>query len=342
MQIWPQNFSRELAKKPQWSALLVASDEPYLALEIVDEARHALRSRGIEERLVFEVDKGFSWQNFTEATLTQSLFSSEKIIELRFKERPSREAKNALIEYFQAPEEGVYLIITTPRLTKANLKEKWVTMLDRTGAYLVLYPPAPDEYPAWILARAEQRGLRLSRDAAVLLAHHNEGNLFSLMQELNYLALFFQDQEVSVESLEQLLVQSSKFVTFDLGDALLAGDLPRIYNIIMTLREEGDSVIGVNWVIYQEIVKLQEIHHRLAKGEPLERIYSGLWPKKRRLYEQAVRRIPLTMLDRLLKVILQSDLAAKGLLREEPWNTVLRIGFAFAGKRVLSLSAKVA
>lgn len=332
---------RELAKKPDWHALLISGDEPFLSLELLDQTRQFLRKQGFEERELFEVDGRFDWSQFSAATETLSLFSTLKIIELRFKNLPDRKAHQAIMEYLSAPSSDLFIIIETPQIKSSGLNAKWVKAVEKVGAVIPVYPPRFHEYPRWIAGRAAQKGLRLSPEAVTLLAEHNEGNLFSVAQELDYLALFYGEEEVDVEGLRRALTQSSRFIAFDLSDAMLMGDVDRVFRIIEGLEAEGEPATLVNWMLQREVSLLGQMLNKRAKGAPMNEVFAGIWQSKRPLYQSALSRIDERLWRNLTRMIVQIDHAIKGQLQENPWNAIRRVAFALAGQRLLSLSAKV-
>lgn len=321
------------------SALLVAGDEPYLSLNLADQARAFYRENGFQERDLFEVDGKFDWSNFTNATQSLSLFSTQKIIELRFNNAPDRKAQTALEAYFANPLEDLFLLISTPQLKAAQQKAKWVTAIDQAGIVSILYPPRVHEYPGWIFNEAKQRGLKLEKDAVDLLAQNNEGNLFSVIQELDYLALYYGDQMISAKELRSALTQSSKFIAFDLSDAILEGDILRINRIITAFEEEGEAATLVNYLLQKEISTLGEMLLELSNGKSMQQVLSKVWRNKQPLYQQALSRLNLRTWKNVMKMVVQIDGAIKGQLKENPWNAIRRVAFALSGQRLLSLSA---
>lgn len=320
-------------------ALLVAGDEPYLTLNIADQARAFFRDEGFQERDLFEVDGKFDWGNFTNATQSLSLFSTQKIIELRFNNLPDRKAQAALEGYFANPLEDLFLLISTPQLKAAQQKAKWVTAIDQVGIVAILYPPRVHEYPGWIFNEAKQRGLKLEKEAVDLLAQNNEGNLFSVIQELDYLALYYGDEVISAAALRSALTQSSKFIAFDLSDAILEGDMVRINRIITAFEEEGEAATLVNYLLQKEISTLGEMLLELNNGKSMAQVLSKVWRNKQPLYQQALSRLNLRTWKNIMKMVVQIDGAIKGQVKENPWNAIRRVAFAIAGQRLLSLSA---
>ncbi len=321
------------------SALLAAGDEPYLVLSLMDQARSFCREVGFAERDLFEIDAKFDWNLFTEATQSLSLFSEKKIIELRFNNPPDRKAKSALENYLSHPESDLFLLISTPQLKSAQQKERWVSMIDKVGIVAFLYPPRVHEYPGWIFNEAKRRNLQLEREAVELLAQNNEGNLFSVIQELDYLALYYGDQTISEEDLKDALIQSSKFIAFDLSDAILEGDIARIDRIISTFEEENESAVLVNSLLQKEVTTLREMLLNLQAGQSMQQVLSKVWRNKQPLYQRALSRISLPLIKNVMKMMVQIDQATKGQLKENPWNALRRVAFALSGERLLSLSA---
>lgn len=341
MRIRPEDLPRELERAPHWAGALISGDEPYLILELGDQIRNYLRHQEFYEREVIEVDGHFNWEAFITSTLTLSLFSTRKLVELRFKNRPDQNAQKELLNYFTSPIEDLFILVTTPRLDRNNLRAKWVGAIDRSGVVIPVYPPDHHAFPQWIAQRARQKGLQLTADALELLAQYNEGNLFSVIQELDYLALYFNEGEITATALEGAMTQSSRFKVFDLGDALLIGDLGRIYRIITGLRREGEPETLVNWLLHSEISKLRTMQRKLREGESMERVLQKVWRNKQPLYRRALQRLSPHHLYRCSKMVVEIDRAIKGALHEEPWNAILRTAFYFAGRPILPLSAKV-
>lgn len=341
MRLTPDQFLRQLSSKPNWPLLLIAGDEPFLTLELLDQTRAFLRKEGFEERTLFEVDGRFDWSQFTAEAQALSLFSTLKIIELRFKNSPDRKAQQAITSYLESPSPDLFILISTPQLKGATLNAKWVKNIESRGAVVPVYSLRNHEYPQWIAARAALKGLKLSREAISLLAENNEGNLFSVAQELDYLALYYGDAEIDLEALRSALTQSSRFIAFDLGDAMLLGDVDRVFRIIEGLEAEGEAPTLVNWVLQKEISQIGQMLQKQAAGAPPNQVFSGVWQSKRPLYQAALSRIDQRLWVNLTRMVVQIDHAIKGQLQENPWNAIRRVAFAFAGQRLLSLSAKV-
>lgn len=340
MRLYSHQLFELLPKKPEWQVVLLSGDEPFLKIEAEDFIRQTLKKTfGFTERVTLEVNPAFNWADFQEESQSLSLFSEKRLLELRFLSKPNQEAQKALMAYGKNASSDNFLLVSTPRLTQAELKRAWVKVFSKLGAIVPLYAPKPAEYPRFIAERARQKGLSLSRGAVEMLASHNEGNLFALMQELDYLALFYGQNPISEKEMTYALTQSSRFMVFDLNEALLLGDTKRLFRILDNLREENEPLTLINWVLHNELTTLGEMLQKIAMGQSRFEVLKGVWPQKKPLYEKALVRFNSQLWLHLSYMVKQIDEAIKGEIKEDPWNAVLRVAFAFAGRRTLPLSA---
>ena len=92
---------------------VVSGDEPFQKQECIDQIRNHYKKQGFNERVVLNVSKGFDWNLINEANNNLSLFSNQKIIELRMKSpKPGREGGNILQEYAARQNDDTLLIIS--------------------------------------------------------------------------------------------------------------------------------------------------------------------------------------------------------------------------------------
>lgn len=340
MRLYSRQLFELLPNKPEWRAILLSGDDPFLKIEAEDFVRHTLKKTfGFAEWVTLEINTAFNWSSFFEESQSRSLFSERRLIELRFINKPNQEAQKALLAYGKNASPDNFLLVSTPRLTQAELKRAWVKTFSTLGVIVPLYAPNPSEYPRFIAERARQKGLSISRAAVEMLASHNEGNLFSLMQELDYLALFYGQKPLAEKEIAYVLTQSSRFMVFDLNEALLLGEPDRLFRILDNLREENEPLTLINWVFHNELITLGAMLQKIDEGQSHFEVLKGVWPQKKPLYEKALTRFNSKLWLHLSLMVKQIDEAIKGEIKEDPWNAVLRAGFAFAGRRTLPLSA---
>ncbi|MGA1108240.1 MAG: DNA polymerase III subunit delta, partial [Pseudomonadales bacterium] len=159
MKIYPDRLEAHL-EKSLMRLYWVSGDEPLLVQEAADAVRAAARRAGVEERVVFHVERGFDWQDVLNESDALSLFASRKLIETRLQNaKPGDKGSSALSELAKAQDENV-ILVTSPRVDAATQKTKWFKLVDQVGGIVQVWPLAPKDLPPWIQRRMASRGLK--------------------------------------------------------------------------------------------------------------------------------------------------------------------------------------
>ena len=96
MFLTPDSLGSHLKRQGVARAYLIFGDEPLQALESADLVRAAARADGITERLLFEVEAGFDWQQLQSGANEISLFAERRVIEIRLGPRKPDKAASAI------------------------------------------------------------------------------------------------------------------------------------------------------------------------------------------------------------------------------------------------------
>jgi DNA polymerase III subunit delta len=312
---------------------LLTGDEPLQLGEAADRLRRHARDQGYASREVFEADARFDWGGFLHAANSLSLFAERRILDLRIPGTPGQEGGKALTAYAERPAEDSLLLITLPKLDKAQQASKWFKALEQAGAVLQVWPVEPAQLPAWIERRMRAKGLQPSREAVLLLADRVEGNLLAAAQEIDKLALLHPVGALSAEELEQAVADSARYDVFKLVDAALEGKTARVLRILHGLQGEGAAEPIVLWALVREIRTLAAIAADLERGVPPQRALDrpGLWEKRKPLLGQGARRLSLRRWRRLLQLCARADRAIKGRDAADPWLLFQDIATQMAG-----------
>ena len=162
---------------------------------------------------------------------------------------------------------------------------------------------APRELPSWLEKRLQGKGLALQTDALHALAERVEGNLLAAAQEVEKLALQNLSQPVSQEALLTCLEDTSRFNSFDLIDAAMAGQGARVSKILSVLREDKGALFAVLGALTSQLRRLGETR--------------GLPPARARTMEAFARRGPSA--KALLAECAVLDQQGKGQRLGEAW-----------------------
>ncbi|WP_373184042.1 DNA polymerase III subunit delta, partial [Halomonas campaniensis] len=299
--------------------VIVAGEEPLQHMEACDAVRAAARERGIEEREILHVEGNFAWGRLHEASASLSLFAGAKLIEVRLAgSNLGQEGTKALKAYADDLKgSDNVLLLTMGKLDFRQQKSAWFQALDKAGLFVPVWPVDASRLGFWLRDRASRHGLNLDLDAARLLAERTEGNLLAADQELQKLALILPPgARVSPREVAGGVEDSARYDVFTLVDACLKGERARVARIIAGLRGEGVEAPIVLWALTRELRTLLSLHQHLDQGQSFDHACKSQKPsifeKRRPAYQQAIGRLPVKRLHKLLLFAQRLDLAIKG------------------------------
>jgi DNA polymerase III subunit delta len=155
----------------------------------------------------------------------------------------------------------------------------------------------PWELPKWTRAQAARLGLELDPAAAKALIASVGERQQRLLRELEKLALERDagaDARVSEADIEQSAARSSERRAYSLADALLAGDAREATSVYLTLRQQGERITGLTYVIASRLRDALAVSLRLQQGESPATVKRGL-------------RMPARAADRLIASVRDGD-----------------------------------
>lgn len=342
-----QNSKQAIASGNVPRAFLLTGDEPYQLMEAVDAIRAFVQQLGYTERDVLHADNSFNWNELTGVSNSLSLFSEKKFIDLRIEMKsPGKIGSQAIRDYMQNVPEDKILLIQMPKLVAAARNAAWVKAIDKQGVVVQVWDLSTPQTMAWINKKMREFGMRATPDAVRLLTERVEGNLLAAFQEINKLKLLFQDSDSQTETQideEQVLAavsDSSRFSIFDLSNAVMAGDLPRIQHIHHNLKEEGVPIQLILWTLSDLSRQLYNASFNLKNGMAISQIIGKLPRPRQRPFQIALQRMQgadwntilrkNSDIDRLSKG--QSEIANKGLGRV--WSELLELALLLAGTEI--------
>jgi DNA polymerase-3 subunit delta len=171
--------------------------------------------------------------------------------------------------------------------------------LSRAGGQVVpQLTVKPWELPAWVREQATRLGLSLDSAAAKALVALVGERQQRLLRELEKLALEGEPGDaprtVGVEQIEQRAAHSSERRAFALADALVGAEPGEALRTYLQLREQGERVTGLMYVMASRLREALALAQRMQAGESRAELKRGL-------------RMPSRAADRLLADVERSD-----------------------------------
>ena len=321
---------------------VVTGDEPLLCLEAADTIRQAARAGGCSEREVLVVERSFDWTQLLASTQSMSLFGERKLLELRIPGgKPGKEGGALLASLAaQLDEHGPCVLITLPRLDRATQETAWFRALNQHGVVLTIYPPDLAQLPDWLGERLARQQQRAKRPALQFLAERVEGNLLAAHQEIQKLGLLFPAGEITLEDMQEAVLNVARYDVFKLSEAMLSGDTPRLIRMLEGLAGEGEAAVLVHWAITEDIRQLLRFQQGRAEGISSTQLARDLrlWGGKERWMEQAARRLSPEQASAALVQAAQVERLIKGLrprqLSHDIWSELRQLALSLASPTI--------
>ena len=295
---------------------LLASSEPLLIRDWLDQARQSLREGGFEDIQNLVTDSGFDWTALLEEGDMLSLFANRKcrIVHI-VNGKPGQKGGKIIQSICDNLAEDTVYIFVVPGLDRATKNASWCKRLQQAGEVVELKPVYANELPGWISQRASAKGINIDRQSAAFLAERTEGNLLSADQELEKLSIRFSGEDsISFERIEESVSQSARYNHFVLVDACLAGNASRALKILGSLHNEGYVTTQIRWALQSTLEQLNNLKLAQANGSLGDRVWQSMriWRNKQRLYQTALSRMNTAQIECLLQSCATLDRISKG------------------------------
>jgi DNA polymerase-3 subunit delta len=307
---------------------LISGDEPLLVGEAADAVRAAARAAGFADRLVFFIDKSFSWDELRLASQSLSLFAEKRLFELRIPSGKPDKGGALLAELAaQSAPDLTYLVITG-KLDKKASDVPWVQAIEKHGIWVQVWPVDTAALPAWLRGRAKMLHIDIDPQACQLIVDRVEGNLLAAQQELEKLSLLANGGIIGIDLVLRSVGDSARYDVFQLAEAAAAGDAPRALRVLLGLKSEGVEPTLILWALVRELRGMWQAGERdrlrsAARGSS--------WNLAATPSARALARLKKMPLAPLLMQAGHTDRIIKGLAAGEAWSALTGLTGAFAG-----------
>ncbi|HWY19332.1 MAG TPA: DNA polymerase III subunit delta [Solirubrobacteraceae bacterium] len=157
----------------------------------------------------------------------------------------------------------------------------------------------PWDLPKWARAQAARMGIELDMAAATALVGQVGERQQRLLRELEKLALELDGPgRVDVEQIESRAAHSAQYRAYTLADTLVAGDRREASRVYVRLREQGERLAGLTYLMASRLREALAIALRLRAGESTAEVRRGLRMPPRAA-ERFVRDVARTEPERL-------------------------------------------
>jgi DNA polymerase-3 subunit delta len=343
MRISTEQLPQKLARGIQ-PLYTVFGDETLLALEAGDRIRATVRAKGYTEREVLVVESGFKWPDLALAASSQSLFSSQKLLELRIPGgKPGTEGGAALQAFVQKLPPDTVTLIQLPALDWRGQKTGWFEALEQTGVCVEARTVTRKALPQWLAGRLKAQKQDADAETLAFIADRVEGNLMAAYQEVQKLALLFPPGRISFEQAQEAVLDVARYDVFNLGEAMLEGDPLPLARMLEGLKGEGAAPPLALWSLTEEIRAIGKIVSGTAAGKPVSLLIREArirGQSHQGLMQSNYTRYTMKQVTAGLRHAACVDRMIKGLEKGDVWDELLQLALRFAAAPRTGLAAR--
>lgn len=315
---------------------VITGDEPLAQMESLDALRNTARKQGFEERLSFTVERGFNWQQLTASGQEMSLFATRRIVEVHIASgKPGTDGSKALQAYAARLPDDTLTMITLPKLDKQGQASTWFSALEKAGDVVMLNDVDIDRLPQWIANRLKAQGQLTDANTLAFMASQLEGNLLAAHQEIQKLGLLYPAGQLSEANVRDAIFNVSRFDAFQLGDAMMTGDIARTARILDGLEAEGTQPIALLGMLTWSLRGVFKVKRAEALGENVAAAMqeAKIWGDRQVMVRKMLSRVSLGQLQAAMVKLAEIDRLAKGLGVGTPWLEISRLCIGLAKTR---------
>ncbi len=330
----PQQLSNNLQQGLQ-PIYLISGDETLLVQECCDQIRTACKEQGFTERETHHVDAKFNWDDVLLSSNSMSLFCDKKLIELHCKsEKIGDGGSKGLQALIQDPNPDTIFLVIMPKLAAAQQKSKWFKAVDALGVTLPIWPIDRANLPEWIKTRLHQHGLSATDDAVTFIADNVEGNLLAAQQEIEKLRLLAKSDKIDLQTVTEMVSNSSRYTVFNLTDKCLAGDISAAMRTLGGLKAEGTEPILILWSLTRELRVLHRIQTAQEQGQPMNQAMRNerIFDSRQGIVQRALGRLHKNKIEMLLRKARLIDQSVKGIKKDSPWVQLEQLTVNFCSR----------
>ena len=147
-----------------------------------------------------------------------------------------------LLHYLAAPVLSTTIIFVAE---KPDMRTKLFLKLKKQATLIHCQPLWDNEIPSYIWQEAKRRGILLSEDSVLFLKEHLGKNLLLIQTELDKLSIHSGKEEVSLDTVAQVISGEREHTIFELLDAVCEKNLEQGLRLLSLMLSDGEPPLKV-------------------------------------------------------------------------------------------------
>ncbi len=197
------------------------------------------------------------------------------------------------------------VIITDSRVDKRSAYFKKLSQLKNSKNYTLLSPP---QLVAWVKSEIEKCHAKTDNRTISLLIERVGGDQWQLRSEIKKLALY--SPQITVESIDKLVVPNLQQTAFMMTDAIMRGNAPKaveLYHNLALSGEPDQKILGA--IVYQYRVLVLAKDNQSGSNKWIKELEVS--PYAATKAQNLVHNIEMNKLKTAYQLIIDTDMAIK-------------------------------
>ena len=324
MRLTPEQLNKSL-EKSIIPVYLIAGDEFLLVNDCVTKIKIAADKQGFQEVKTFELSATFNWDTLYEEYESRDLLSEKKILYLP--STTTKLHKNGvafLTHCLENANLNISLILQFPKLSSAEQKSMWVTLIEKVGVFIPIANISPLQFSQWLREEITKTQLLLDNTAFEVLIKYTEGNLLSARQACVKLQLQYQTSLITEEMLAEALSDDSRFDVFSWMDTVLKIDTTKALKQLHFLKMDNVELPIILWALAKDIRVLAQLSLGLSQKRSLDSLFQdyGVWKQRQSIFKKQIQQHSLKDFYLALNICAEIDVMIKGGAVGDPWKRI--------------------
>ena len=328
-----QKLTDNLLKQGLKALYVLVGEEPLSQREHLDAIRLAAKKQGFEERLSLIAERGFNWQQIQYFGQSSSLFANLRLLEIAMPSgKPGTEGAKALQQLAEKKMADTIVVIILPNVDRETKNSVWYQTLERHAQIFSLREIDAKALPQWIAERLKQQAQSTDAETLNFIAHQVEGNLLAADQEVQKLGLLYPQGHLTNAQVKESVLNVSRYDAFQLGEAVLAGDVARTTRVLQGLQDEGEQALAVMNPLLWTLKPIVHVKLAQSRGENVEQAMTKarIFGARQAAIKRALNKLSLRQLEAALQKLADIDQTAKGVMQGDAWLEISRLCFGLA------------
>lgn len=219
------------------------------------------------------------WLVFIHNLYNKSIFIDHILFEVFIQKKLTENEEKSLKNYIKKPSKDNTLIIISNTTYAPKQNTSLFNLINNNGIILQIWKMRSQQIIIWIINRLKILGFNSNLQIAQLIANQTNEDLTKISQELEKLSILFPNEELTIEKINEVIIENNSYHLFDLLDAIIKNKILIIEEIITKLKYEYTDPSLILWLICDLIRSIIKMISSLKIGlnfDSIIKLHKGL------------------------------------------------------------------